>query len=58
MKKETKQLIKDIEEMQERLRNKIVETVTKDREITCLSSEMDDAISQLQKVLDYLEDEE
>lgn len=57
MKKETKQLIKDIEEMQERLRNKIVETVTKDREIMCLSSEMDDAISQLQKVLDYLEDE-
>ncbi len=57
MKKETKQLIKDIEEMQDKLRNKIVETVTKDREIMGLSSEMDDAISQLEKVIDYLGDE-
>ena len=57
MKKQTKQLIKDIEEIQDKLRDKIVETVTVDREIMCLSSEMDDAISQLEKVLDYLKDE-
>lgn len=57
MKKQTKQLMKDIEVMQEKLRKKLVETVNIDREIMSLSSELDDAISQLQKVLDYLEDE-